>query len=180
MTCSKPYGVPPRRIDTADVAKLARKALAQTFPATVFRVRISRYSMGSSIDVSWTDGPSRKRVEEEVGWYRGSTFDGRDDSTHYHDSTLNGEAVHFGNTSISCQRDYSSRFVARVAEGLRERLGLVLPGTMDAAAGLYVASHNEWASTLIHRLAEDRTFYDPAPPADAAWPSGDHYQGGQA
>jgi hypothetical protein len=172
---TKVYGIAPRRIDTADVAKLVRKALAQAFPATVFRVRISRYSMGSSIDVRWTDGPTTHRVEELAGGFKGSTFDGSDDSTRYHDSTLNGEAVHYSNNFIHFRRDYSDRFVARVAEGLRERLGLQVPGTLNAAAGLYIASHNDWASTLIHRLAEDRTFYDPAAHDDDRWLGGDHY-----
>lgn len=38
-------------IDTADVAKILRKALKHDFPATKFRVRSRRYAGGSSIDV---------------------------------------------------------------------------------------------------------------------------------
>ena len=72
-------------LDTALVAKLIRVRLAYGFPGCKFRVRISRYSMGSSIDVRWTDGPLDKAVEAEVGAYAGAGFDGMIDLK-YHQS----------------------------------------------------------------------------------------------
>jgi conjugative element/phage-associated large polyvalent protein len=47
-------------IDTKDVAKLVRKELKTHFPRHKFSVRIERYSMGSSINVTWIDGPMVK------------------------------------------------------------------------------------------------------------------------
>lgn len=55
--------------ETTDVvlrAKKVRKALKR-FPNTEFRVRCSRYSLGSHVTVTWTDGPCVARVENTVG-----------------------------------------------------------------------------------------------------------------
>lgn len=69
---------PPRAeyIDAADVAKLVRARLKANFPGVKFRVRTSKYSMGASISVGWTDGPTTKQVDAAVAEYSGSGFDG--------------------------------------------------------------------------------------------------------
>lgn len=51
-------------MDAAIVAKDIRKALKEAFPGIKFSVRTRKYSMGQSIDVSWTDGPSGNQVNE--------------------------------------------------------------------------------------------------------------------
>ena len=53
-------------LSTAETAKLVRKALKKAFPGMKFSVRSSNYANGSSIDVSWTDGPTMKAVDEVV------------------------------------------------------------------------------------------------------------------
>jgi hypothetical protein len=63
-------------IDTADCAKLVRRALKANFPGVKFSVRSSVYSMGSSINVGWTDGPTASAVDAVVRCYSGSGFDG--------------------------------------------------------------------------------------------------------
>ena len=65
-----------RYIATAEQAKLVRGALKRAFPGVKFSVRISRYSMGSSVRVGWTDGPTSKSVNEVVNMYDGRRFDG--------------------------------------------------------------------------------------------------------
>lgn len=77
-----------RRISTTEVAKLIRKRLKAAFPATTFSVRSSTYSMGSSIRVSWIDGPTQGMVEKITNQYRGSTFDGMLDLKGYQDHWL--------------------------------------------------------------------------------------------
>lgn len=59
-------------IDTKDVAKLVRKELKTHFLRHKFSVRIERYSMGSSINVTWIDGPMLKDVEAIAGHFSGS------------------------------------------------------------------------------------------------------------
>jgi Large polyvalent protein associated domain 29 len=48
---------------TKETAVCIRTALKQAFPCVKFSVRISLYSMGSSIDVGWTDGPTEPEVD---------------------------------------------------------------------------------------------------------------------
>lgn len=63
-------------IDAADVAKLVRARAKTDFPGVKFSVRTSKYSMGASISVCWCDGPTTKEVDEAVGQFGGSGFDG--------------------------------------------------------------------------------------------------------
>ena len=56
-----------RYISPTDVAKLVRKDLRATFGGVKFSVRTSKYSGGSSINVSWEDGPTVAAVERAVG-----------------------------------------------------------------------------------------------------------------
>jgi len=63
-------------IDTAEQAKLVRAALRRAFPGVRFRVRIHRYSGGSSVDVRWTDGPTWRAVKAVTDPYDGQRFDG--------------------------------------------------------------------------------------------------------
>jgi tRNA A37 threonylcarbamoyladenosine dehydratase len=68
------------RPTTTEAAKLIRAELKASFPGIKFSVRSSVYSMGSSIDVRWTMGPTEKAVEAIVGKYQDGYFDGMDDS----------------------------------------------------------------------------------------------------
>ncbi|MEG4149472.1 LPD29 domain-containing protein [Microcoleus sp. Pol12B5] len=56
-------------MDIKDVAKEIRAILKKEFPATKFSVTISRFSMGSSVDTSWTDGPTTDQVDKLIGHY---------------------------------------------------------------------------------------------------------------
>jgi hypothetical protein len=149
-----------RWIDTVDVAKMVRGILRRRFPKTRFTVRSSRYAGGSSIHVDWTDGPTRRRVEEEIGHYQGASFDGMIDLKSYHDSELDGERVHFGNDFLNCQRSTSQTFIARVAEEAERKLGWPIPRTLDKARLCHIPAMNADADDIIYRLAENRAFYD--------------------
>jgi len=76
----------PRWIDTAEVAKLVRKALKREFPTVKFSVRSSRYSGGSSVSIGWTDGPTDPQVTRFVHGFQGSRFDSMIDLQYCADS----------------------------------------------------------------------------------------------
>ncbi len=81
-----------------DVAKIARKLLAVTFPGVKFSVTSDYYSMGSSVRVRWTDGPTERQVNRAVSPLYQRRFDGMTDSTYYvAPCTVNGVEV-----STSC------------------------------------------------------------------------------
>lgn len=63
-------------LSCAETARLVRAALRRAFPMTQFSVRSSVYAGGASIDVRWTDGPRRDRVEEITKKFEGAAFDG--------------------------------------------------------------------------------------------------------
>jgi hypothetical protein len=63
-------------LSCAETAKLVRAALKKVFPRVKFSVRSSTYSMGASISVRWTDGPSSKAVDKVIEAYAGADFDG--------------------------------------------------------------------------------------------------------
>jgi hypothetical protein len=149
-----------RYIDTVDVARMVRQALRRKFPKARFTVRSSRYAGGSSIHVRWTDGPTVRLVEEEVGRYHSASFDGSQDLETRSDSDLDGERVRFGNGYISCQRERSPAFVARVAQYAEAKLGWPIPRGLDEASRTRIPAMNAYASDIIYRLAENRAFYD--------------------
>jgi hypothetical protein len=74
-----------RYLSCAETAKLIRVALKKAFPGVKFSVRSSTYSMGASIRVGWTDGPTDKAVDSVVQVYSGAGFDGMIDLK-YHKS----------------------------------------------------------------------------------------------
>lgn len=63
-------------IGAADTAKLIRSALKIAFPGVKFSVKSDSYSGGSSIDVAWTDGPAKAKVDTALGGFVGRGFDG--------------------------------------------------------------------------------------------------------
>ena len=96
-----------RYLNTKEVAVLVRKVLKEAFPGIKFSVRQDRYAGGSSVNVSWTDGPLMGEVDRHVRLFQGSKFDGMTDSRDYHDTVFEGELVHFGVDYVSTSRTIS-------------------------------------------------------------------------
>jgi hypothetical protein len=83
-----------RYLTTTETAKLVRAALREAFPDGRFSVRSSYYSGGSSIHVSYVDGPSREKVDAVVDRFSGRGFDGSIDLSYYIDAyVLDGKVV---------------------------------------------------------------------------------------
>ncbi len=101
-----------RYIPTTDCAVMIRADLKRHFPSTKFSVRSKSYSGGSSITVSWTDGPTAKQVEAIAQRRKGADFDGMQDLKTYHKDLLlhadgSVEQVHYGADYVFCNRDYT-------------------------------------------------------------------------
>lgn len=80
---------------TKETAVAIRAALKLAFPGQIFSVRTSYASMTSSTRIAWTDGPTSDEVERVTNNFSSKTFDGSDDSTHYHTQTVNDECVQY-------------------------------------------------------------------------------------
>ncbi|MDW9531914.1 LPD29 domain-containing protein [Sinorhizobium meliloti] len=97
-----------RSISTTEAAKLIRARLKTVFPEYKFKVRSSKYSGGSSIDVQTTIKREDNRelwekIQAELEGFQGKDFDGMIDMSFYRRSWLNpdGSAVladHSGTT----------------------------------------------------------------------------------
>jgi hypothetical protein len=83
-------------LSATDLAKHIRKALKAAFPRTKFSVRSDYYSMGSSVRIRWTDGPTTKQVDAITDRFSGISFDGSDDSTHYNTIEVDGQTYRAG------------------------------------------------------------------------------------
>jgi hypothetical protein len=64
-------------------AKNIRKELKVEFPKTKFKVRSSSFSMGNSIDVDWTNGPTNDSVDEIIKKYQYGNFNCMEDIYEY-------------------------------------------------------------------------------------------------
>jgi Large polyvalent protein associated domain 29 len=70
------------KIDTRETAVMVRHALKAAWPEMRFSVRMARGTAYGWFDVSWEDGPTYRQVDDLVGLYQGSRFDGTDDAYH--------------------------------------------------------------------------------------------------
>lgn len=110
---------PERTLDVKELAALVRKALKQSFPGVKFSVRSSRYSMGSSVYVSWTDGPTYSQVSEVIDHFNDVDGTRMDDSEIMRCNALDGVPVRFG-SYVSASRDHSDAFVAGVKASIEQ------------------------------------------------------------
>lgn len=168
-----------RRIDTAEVAKLIRAQLKTSFgrPARFFSVRIDRYSMGSSVNIFWIDGPTEREVRAAIGPYVGGRFDGRTDCSYSADQWLcakhgvvtaetygadqrdsNGvhgapccdavELVHFANTAMDISRRLSPELSAELTQVVATFYGEPIA---EYDPDLYYAPGSDYLGALVYR-----------------------------
>lgn len=135
-------------ISCADTAKLIRAQLKKKWLGQKFSVRKRDYN---AIEVSWTDGPTEKAVNEVVMQYKGGGFDGTIDMEYYNTSWLlpdgtaqmahrdgttgsvspvdnpkphpEAKRVQFGATYIFTQRSLSEKAERELAEIYKEKYG---------------------------------------------------------
>jgi len=115
-------------INVTDTAKLVRKALKRTFKGTKFRVRSERYAGGSSVSVSWTDGPTVAQVDEVAKLFQGANFDSMQDLMQYHTTLLSNadgsvEEVRFGADFVSTYREMSPKVGSVIVANMSAELG---------------------------------------------------------
>jgi hypothetical protein len=101
-------------------AKNIRIELKKSFPSVKFGVKTSRYSMGNSITVSWTDGPTAGQVNAIIKQYEAGDFDGMTDCYNYREDHAWTDA--FGDSKyISSSRELSDELVQKALDYLWEK-----------------------------------------------------------
>ena len=168
-----------RTISRVETAKLVRKALKAKFPGHKFSVRSESYSMGSSINVFWTDGPTQDEVSQVTSPFAGCEFDAMQDLKVARTGELDGEPVRFGADFVSCHRSISDERKAEIAADLKAfvdeladtydlgscpdgagvdrdaalRVFVVRPqDSSDGKAHWGIGHATEWAYTLVGRM----------------------------
>lgn len=98
-------------VGVVEIAKLVRKALKETFPGVKFSVRSEKYAGGASIDIFYTDGPTRDQVDSVTSPFRGAYFDGMTDYQGSRYAELDGEPIHSGAHYIFSNRVFTDQAV---------------------------------------------------------------------
>lgn len=105
-------------ISTTDTAKLIRKSLKEAFVGVRFSVISDKYSGGSSIRIRWIDGPTTEQVDEIVGRFEGSYFDGSIDYKGSRFAMMGGEQVHFSADFVFTTREHSDEAIVDAVTSL--------------------------------------------------------------
>lgn len=125
-----------QRLSTAETAALVKQTLKAAFPTVKFSVRSSVYSMGSSVTVKWTDGPTEKQVQHICNQFEGAGFDGSQDLKYRKPSSeLNGQAVEFGTDFVSAARTISPDLMKQAAFRVADETELPLLKVEVSATG---------------------------------------------
>lgn len=171
-----------RYYSPAETAKCIRVALRDEFPGVKFSVRTEVYSMGSSVNIRWTDGPRTKEVERVVNGFSGGGFDGMIDMAYSYDAYVkNGrvvgtrtsgttgsrgsvpahddavedaELVHFGAKHVSCYRDFASPEVERAT--VEAAAEMIRSRCMVEGVGTGARFGSQWVGDLAVMMAHGR------------------------
>jgi hypothetical protein len=127
--------------------------LKAAFPGVKFSVKSDSFSMGDSVDVSWTDGPTAAEVDAITGKFSAGSFNGMDDSYEYSRSPW-GEifgSSKYVNTSRSLSDAAVSEILASIYpdESTRPTVADYHAGRVRDEHGrspVYMASHT-WKAT---------------------------------
>lgn len=168
-----------RYLTVTETAKLVRQALAKQFPNIKFSVHSKSYSGGASINVSWTDGPRAKVVDQIIKGFEGRSFDSMNDLASNQDSWLlpdgtadlayrpeshggsipgytsdaphpNAVMVHFGANYIFSNRHISNFDEHEVAAAEIIRQRCICEGTPPNDQ-----FGNQWVNSLARQMAWD-------------------------
>lgn len=105
-----------RYVDTKDHAVIVRKILKELWPDVKFRVRIERYSMGSSIHCWWYDGPTQMQFHEVMWKLNGKGPSDLTDYSPYRRHRIDGELVSLGGNYVFGTQRVSEETLTRFAD----------------------------------------------------------------
>ena len=134
----------------AGAATMIRDILKKAFPRTKFRIRARSYSMGSSVDVYWTDGPTSKEVEPLIKHHEYGEFDGMTDSYNYTNRREDIPQVKF----VMTQRDMSPEVKEKIENELSRKFDLV----PNAGDDLWYKKAGDHLDILVRREFNKRSF----------------------
>lgn len=105
-----------RSYTVAGTAQLIREALKKAFPGVKFSVTSDSFAGGSAVDIRYTDGPSRKQVEQVYAPFISGHYNSSEDMYEYHrEPTTVDESgklfrMSYGAKYIHAHRNYSPAY----------------------------------------------------------------------
>ena len=105
-----------RSYTTAGTAQLIREALKVAFPGVKFSVTSDSFANGTSVDIRYTDGPTRKQVEQVDAPFISGHYNSAEDMYEYHREPTSVDAtgrlfrMSYGAKYISVHRSYSPAY----------------------------------------------------------------------
>jgi hypothetical protein len=105
------------KTEVAQASQQIKKILKKEFPKTKFSVKSSNFTGGNSIDVSWVDGVSRKKVEKLISYFQYGKFNGQDE-VYEHTNCRNDIPQ---TKYLCCSREISDEFYFLKLEEIRTR-----------------------------------------------------------
>lgn len=101
----------------AKAAKEIRKELKAQFPGTKFSVITKNYAGGSSVTITYEDGPNKGDVERVARYWEAGTFNGMIDLYEYDSSKANMNTT----KHVFVNREMSEETAAELEEKVRNR-----------------------------------------------------------
>jgi hypothetical protein len=132
----------------AAAARAIRIELKKAFPGVKFSVRSSSFSMGDSVSIDWTDGPTTAAVDAITGKYQYGHFDGMIDM--YEND--NGRDDIPQAKYVQPSREYSASARENAKNKIMKDYGLTTWDDQTVMANL-----NVWADVAIYRELQDKT-----------------------
>jgi hypothetical protein len=111
-----------------ETASKIRKELKVAFPGTKFSVRASEYSMGSSVNVSWTDLPTTKEVESITNKFKSGSFNGMEDIYETSGYMFEGKRI-IGAKYITTSRNLSPEYKEEIENFMNESVPHIAEST---------------------------------------------------
>lgn len=145
-------------ISTTDTAKVIRKVLKSEFPETKFSVRSSKYSMGSSISISWEDGATDEQVETVTKRFAAKGCLGVDDYAPTLYDQYEGKLVRWGSDYINYYRSYSDGFKALTGEYMLETIKPLLVRDIEAVKNNVAEEFSKFLYEFRAKKAADTDF----------------------
>lgn len=142
-----------------DASKNCKAELRAKFPGVKFSVRAEYFSGGSSMNISWSMGPTTKEVDAIVGKYKAGSFDGSTDYYDY-DHSAESEAVKevLGQHKyVSTSRDYDAGVMNTVAKGLAAIVGDELPERWHRVPADKLMGRDDY-STAVYQILSHTQF----------------------
>lgn len=103
--------------EVAQCAKLIREELKRDYPTIKFTVRSENYSMGNSIDVSFSDRYDLlKEIEDKLNKYQDGKFDGMTDCYDYSPNPHNLPRTKFLFIKCEVSNDLKDKIYTKLAE----------------------------------------------------------------